>query len=86
MIANNLSTDQHWTDPDDAPDMSEEPWRSALLSAPVRRGRPRVASPKVATTLRLDADVIMHFRAGGAGWQSRMNAALKEWIAARAGQ
>jgi uncharacterized protein (DUF4415 family) len=30
--------------------------------------------------LRLDREIIQHFKAGGAGWQSRINAALKELI------
>jgi uncharacterized protein (DUF4415 family) len=29
-------------------------------------------------TLRLDNDVLAHFRAGGAGWQSRLNDALRK--------
>lgn len=46
-----------------------------------KRGRPRKAQPKRSTTLRLDADVLSAFRASGRGWQSRINAALREWIA-----
>ncbi len=45
---------------------------------PVRRGRPRQERRKVATTIRLDADIIEHFRGAGAGWQSRINAALRK--------
>jgi uncharacterized protein (DUF4415 family) len=44
----------------------------------VRRGRPRSDNPKQAISLRLDADVLAHFRASGPGWQSRMNEALKK--------
>jgi uncharacterized protein (DUF4415 family) len=29
-------------------------------------------------SLRLDPDVIAHFRRGGRGWQSRINAALRK--------
>jgi uncharacterized protein (DUF4415 family) len=83
MNGNRPSTDPSWVDADDAPDTSEEPWRPALLAAPVRRGRPVSKTRKLATTLRLDVEVLQHFRANGAGWQSRMNAALKEWIAER---
>jgi len=36
---------------------------------------------KVATTIRLDRDVIEHFRAGGRDYQARMNKAL--WDAMR---
>ena len=59
-------------DPDSAPDLSQP--------APgiVRRsGRPAKADRKISVTLRLDCDVIERFRATGAGWQTRINAALK---------
>ena len=29
-------------------------------------------------TLRIDQDVLEHFREGGAGWQDRINAALRK--------
>jgi uncharacterized protein (DUF4415 family) len=41
-------------------------------------GRPRAVNPKKAVSLRLDPDVIEKFRATGKGWQSRINAALRE--------
>ena len=41
------------------------------------RGRPRKENPKAQVTLRLDAEVIEHFKSGGAGWQTRINAVLK---------
>jgi uncharacterized protein (DUF4415 family) len=43
-----------------------------------RRGRPRMANPKQAVKLRLDADLLAHFRATGPGWQTRINAALRK--------
>jgi uncharacterized protein (DUF4415 family) len=45
----------------------------------VRRGRPK-GSNKEQVALRLDRDIIQYFKEGGAGWQSRINAALKELI------
>jgi uncharacterized protein (DUF4415 family) len=39
---------------------------------------PERDAPKQQVTLRLDPDVIERFRAGGPGWQSRMNAALRQ--------
>lgn len=45
---------------------------------PVKRGRPPVEHKKVATTIRLDADVIEHFRSSGNGWQSRINETLRK--------
>jgi len=44
----------------------------------VRRGRPKSAAPKEAVSLRLDPDLLQHFRATGRGWQSRINAALRK--------
>lgn len=32
---------------------------------------------KVAVSIRLDSDVVDGFKAGGAGWQVRINAALR---------
>ena len=42
----------------------------------IRRGRPPLKSPKQAIKLRLDAEVVEHFRDTGPGWQTRINAAL----------
>jgi uncharacterized protein (DUF4415 family) len=44
------------------------------------RGRPPVDAPKKLVSLRLDQDVIDRFRAGGPGWQSRINAALRKHL------
>lgn len=47
-----------------------------------RRSRgPQKAPKKVVTTIRLDADVIRHFKARGPGWQTRINEALRRLIA-----
>jgi uncharacterized protein (DUF4415 family) len=70
-----------WTDPDDAPELTEEWFAAADLYEGdnlIRRGgRPRKAAPKEAVNIRLDPEVLTHFRAGGPGWQSRINAALR---------
>jgi len=60
-------------------DRENPPWSEEMLGPPVmRRGRgPQKAPTKVLTTIRLDADVIAFFRAQGAGYQSRINDALK---------
>ena len=47
------------------------------------RGRPKVAVPKRQVSLRLDADVIETFKAGGPGWQSRINEVLSNWAKRR---
>ena len=54
---------------------------SEVLPDLVKRMRgqrgPQKAPTKEVVTLRLDPDVVAHFRAGGKGWQSRINAALR---------
>ncbi|MCG1017359.1 MULTISPECIES: BrnA antitoxin family protein [Burkholderiaceae] len=45
-----------------------------------RGGRPKLEQPKIAVTVRYDADVLQQFRASGDGWQTRMNNALREWL------
>ena len=45
------------------------------------RGRPRKARPKVNATFRLDADLLDAIRATGKGWQTRINAVLRQWMA-----
>jgi hypothetical protein len=37
-----------------------------------------VEAPKVFTGIRLDADIVAAFKATGRGWQTRMNAALRD--------
>jgi uncharacterized protein (DUF4415 family) len=48
------------------------------------RGRPKSIATKVPVTLRLDREVVEAFRAKGPGWQTRMNAALREAVTAPA--
>jgi len=45
----------------------------------LRRGRPLGSGKKVQVTLRLDADLLEKFKSTGAGWQTRVNDALKSW-------
>lgn len=48
--------------------------------AALRRGRPRLESPKQSVTLRVDADVLAHLRASGRGWQTRLNKLLADAV------
>lgn len=50
-----------------------------MLGAPViKRGRgPQAAPTKILTSVRLDADILEYFKSQGAGYQSRINAALR---------
>lgn len=43
-----------------------------------RLGRPPIDQPKMKTTLRIDPDVLTAFKQTGAGWQTRINALLRE--------
>jgi uncharacterized protein (DUF4415 family) len=42
------------------------------------RGRPRLDHPKQRIQLRVDEEVLQRFKAGGPGWQTRMNSALRK--------
>jgi len=74
------------TDPDNpewtADDFARAKPASALpdhirAAFPRTRG-PQKASTKVAVSIRLSAEVIAHFKAGGPGWQSRIDEALRK--------
>jgi len=78
------------SDPDNPP-LTEEFWKRARpahekhpdwvrKSLERRRGRPKLESPKRQVTLRLDADVLDHFKAGGSGWQTEINGVLREVV------
>jgi uncharacterized protein (DUF4415 family) len=62
---------------DDAPDLSTPEWVARFDSVKVRRGRPVTGEAKQQVTLRLDPEIILAFKAGGKGWQRRMNDALR---------
>jgi uncharacterized protein (DUF4415 family) len=65
---------------DDAPDMTDPYWLERFEKAVIHRGCPKLEALKVSTTISFEADVLARFRAGGAGWQSRINAALRQWL------
>jgi len=73
-------------DPDNPPwpDGKVSRARPAIEAAPEivaawRRTRGRQKAPtKNLVSLRLDPDVIAHFRKGGPGWQSRINETLRK--------
>lgn len=49
----------------------------------VRRGRPPGTSRKTQMTIRVSNEVLDFFRASGPGWQTRMDDALREYVAER---
>ena len=61
-----------------------ERWQQAK-SRPAEDARPRVrgkqkAPTKEAVHIRLDPDLLAHFRASGPGWQTRLNATLRQAV------
>ncbi|MBB4568204.1 BrnA antitoxin family protein [Rhizobium leucaenae] len=44
------------------------------------RGRPKMAAPKVAVTLRVDPDVLERFQSKGKNWRSDMTQALRKAV------
>ena len=57
-MTENVRSTVHDSDQDAAPDLAVGGWPAKFARAPVRRGRPPVANPKVSTTIRLSRDVI----------------------------
>ena len=47
---------------------------------PPRVRGPQKAPRKVPVALRLDPSIVNAFRATGPGWQSRVNAVLRDWL------
>lgn len=78
QIANDPDDSAHWED--------STPPRPAAEVAPhiveaYRRGRGKQKAPtKAFLTLRLDADIVEHFRQSGKGWQTRLNAVLRKAV------
>ncbi len=46
----------------------------------IRRGRPVGSGTKTPVTIRLDKEIVEQFKETGAGWQTRMNNALRDWL------
>jgi uncharacterized protein (DUF4415 family) len=70
-----------WTDPDDAPELTADLRDKAEEfhgDAFVRRGRPKSDATKEQISVRLDPDVVTKLREAGPGWQSRINALLRQ--------
>ena len=74
-------------DPDDPAHWKDgTPARPATEVAPhiveaYRRGRGKQKAPtKEFLTLRLDTDIVEHFRRGGKGWQTRLNDMLRKSV------
>jgi uncharacterized protein (DUF4415 family) len=66
------------SDPDAMP-FTDAEW--AAVKPGVRIGRPKAEVTKERITIRLSRDVVTQFRATGEGWQTRMDLALRQYIA-----
>ena len=66
-------------DPNDAAAV-ETFWKSATVRRPGQRGPGRSAK-RVLLSVRYSPEVVEFFKATGKGWQTRMDEALKEWMA-----
>jgi uncharacterized protein (DUF4415 family) len=66
------------SDPDAVP-FTDAQW--AAVKPNVRTGRPKAEVTKERITIRLSRDVVSQFRATGVGWQTRIDAALRQYIA-----
>jgi uncharacterized protein (DUF4415 family) len=70
-------------DPDATPLTEEQMGQMVPLKA--LRGRPRLANRKLLVSIRYSPEVLDYFRSSGAGWQSRMDAVLREYVESRSG-
>lgn len=68
------------SDPDALPLTDEQ--MSAMVPIRVLRGRPKLAHKKQLVSIRYSPEVINYFRASGAGWQTRMDDVLKDYVEA----
>ena len=63
---------------EDAVPFTDQEW--ARVKPLARVGRPHAAVTKERITIRLSREVVEQFRASGDGWQTRVDAALKDWL------
>jgi uncharacterized protein (DUF4415 family) len=86
MTVKSKSSRRTWRDPDDAPQITDKWIAEANLyhgKKLVRRGRPAGSGQKTQTTVRISKDVLEFFRATGPGWQTRLDNALKRYVASQ---
>ena len=65
-------------DPDNAAAVSAY-WKAATITR--GRGRPAVPVKRPTLNMRIDAEVLAAFKATGPGWQTRINAVLRDAVA-----
>ena len=62
----------------DAASLTDEQW--AQVRPLARRGRPPLPEQRPTLNMRIDADVLAALKATGPGWQTRINALLREAV------
>lgn len=97
MNENNNALENTWIDLDDAPELDETFFDQATpkindeavsvsevkVAFTQRLGRPKSDNPKKAISIRLSPEVVEYFKSTGKGWQTRMDEALQEYVAAQ---
>ncbi len=93
MTVKKKNTPSTWINPDDAPELADEDFARGVWAIGEKvvsreeaqkaikkamRGRPPGTGQKKSTTIRFDNDILDSFKSTGKGWQSRMNAALRD--------
>lgn len=63
---------------DDSPELTDEQLDEGEIWEGDRFIRTVGERPEGVVTLRLDREILAHFRAGGPGWQTRLNQALRK--------
>ncbi|WP_435171672.1 BrnA antitoxin family protein [Falsirhodobacter sp. 1013] len=74
------SDNPEWTTDDFAKAKPASELPAHIRAAFPRTRGPQKAPPKVPVSIRLSADVVEHFKAGGPGWQSRIDEALRKVV------
>ncbi len=69
-------------DPDAQPLTAKQ--LKAMVPMRALRGRPKSENRKQLLSVRYSQEVVAYFKSTGAGWQSRMDGVLREYVARRA--
>jgi uncharacterized protein (DUF4415 family) len=83
MTVNNAPGKKEWVNADAPPELTDAFFDRAELregNKLIRRGRPPTCRAKEKVSVRFDQDVLAALRAGGAGWQSRINGILRKAV------
>ena len=71
---------------DELPELTDEWFERAnfyIGGKLVSRGRPKTGKAKEAISIRLSSEVLAAFRETGPGWQTRIDAVLRDWVNAQ---